>query len=63
MAQIPVAAQPSTFADHATREMNRDIAKKVIPDSIYTAGLHKDTSEQPVPGSEPQTNPTRKMRR
>jgi len=64
MAQIPVAAQPSTFADHATREMNRDIAKKVIPDSIYTAGLHKDTSEQPAPGTDQNPpNPTRKLRR
>jgi hypothetical protein len=51
-------APPSSFADHASQNMNRTLATKIIPDQIYLAGLHKD---EPTPkGGEPQP---RKLRR
>jgi hypothetical protein len=62
MAQIPAEVKPSTFADHATREMNRDMAAKIIPDTLYTSQLHK-----PTPGAEgagpTEQNPARKLRK
>jgi hypothetical protein len=63
LAMNGVQAPPQTMQDHQTREMNRDIAKKVIPDSIYLAGLHKfGAKQQPQQNSE-QPNSTRKLRK
>jgi hypothetical protein len=51
-------APPSDFANHASQTMNRDIAKKIIPDTVYLQGLHKET---PTPqGGEPQPRKLRK---
>jgi hypothetical protein len=44
-----IPANPADFEQHNDTEMNRDIAKKVIPDQIYTQGLHKDTAPKPNP--------------
>ena len=58
-------APPSDFANHASQTMNRDIAKKIIPDTLYTSQLHKP--ETPPAGGESagpsSSNPTRKLRK
>ena len=35
-----VPANPADFAEHQTTQMNREIATKVVPDTIYTQQLH-----------------------
>lgn len=65
VAAAGLQAPPSNFADHATRDMNRDIAKKIIPDTLYTQQLHDKSAGKPEPPVEGPTssNPTRKLRR
>lgn len=36
-----VPAQPGDFEEHQATELNREVAKKVIPDALYTSELHK----------------------
>jgi hypothetical protein len=36
-----IQADPNDFEQQATVDMNRDIAAKVVPDQLYTSGLHQ----------------------
>lgn len=59
-AAVQAGGIPSNVGDfgvHRTQELNRDVAKRVIPDQIYLSGLHKEDSEPaPAPAA-------RKLRR
>jgi hypothetical protein len=63
MAQIPTQATPETFDTHATKVMNRSMAEKIIPDSLYTQQLHDKSSGAPTETGPTSSNPTRKLRR
>jgi hypothetical protein len=47
-----IPANPADFEEHNTIEMNRDIVSKVVPDQLYTQGLHKPPAPA-TPGKKP----------